>query len=89
HGLEARQQGERRTVRQLDKASWEVKCTGRGPLEVEYRVYAFDLSVRAAYLDAQRGFFNGTSMFLRVEGREDEPQQVELRRLPRGWKAAT
>ncbi|MEW6098408.1 MAG: PDZ domain-containing protein [Pseudomonadota bacterium] len=89
HGLEARQQGERRTVRQLDKASWEVKCTGRAPLEVEYRVYAFDVSVRAAYLDARRGFFNGTSMFLRVEGREDEPQQVELRRLPRGWQTAT
>ncbi|HWP20346.1 MAG TPA: PDZ domain-containing protein [Burkholderiaceae bacterium] len=89
HGLEARQGQTRREVRQLDKATWEVACGGRAPLEVEYRVYAFDTSVRAAYLDARRGFFNGTSVFFRVEGREAEAQQVELRGLPKGWKVAT
>ncbi len=74
---------------QLDKATWQAECSGRGALVVTYLVYAFDTSVRAAFLDAQRGFFNGTSLCLRVEGRESEPHRIELRSLPRGWQVAT
>ncbi len=76
-------------LEQLDKATWLVRCNGRGALRVSYLVYAFDTSVRAAFLDAERGFFNGTGVFLRVEGREAEPHRVELRTLPRGWQVAT
>jgi predicted metalloprotease with PDZ domain len=36
-------------------------ATGSAALTVQYEVYAFDTSVRAAFLDASRGFFNGTS----------------------------
>ena len=74
---------------QLDKATWLAACHGRGALTVSARVYAFDTSVRAAFLDANRGFFNATGLCLRVEGREQEPQRVELRGLPRGWQVAT
>jgi predicted metalloprotease with PDZ domain len=35
-----------------------------GELTVVAQVYANDLSVRAAYLDRTRGFFNGTAVFL-------------------------
>src|SRR5581483_10004227 len=41
-----------------------------GPITVTAHVYAFDLSVRAAYLDRTRGFFNGTAVFLCPEGFE-------------------
>jgi len=83
-------QGERAvSLQQLDKATWLAHCEGRGALTVSYLVYAFDTSVRAAFLDARRGFFNGTSVFLRVEGREAEPHRVELRGLPAGWQVAT
>ncbi len=74
---------------QLDKATWQAACSGRGALVVTYLVYAFDTSVRAAFLDAQRGFFNGTSLCLRACGREAEPHRIELRSLPRGWQVAT
>ncbi len=87
--LEARQGSRRVAVTQCDKASWQVECSGRGALVVSYLVYAFDSSVRAAFLDAQRGFFNGTSTCLRVEGREAEPHRIALRSLPRGWHIAT
>ena len=74
---------------QLDKTSWQADCSGRGALTLSYLVYAFDASVRTAFLDASRGFFNGTSLCLRVEGREAEPHRMELRELPRGWQVAT
>ena len=76
-------------LEQLDKASWAAECAGPGKLAVSYLVYAFDTSVRAAFLGAQRGFFNATSLCLRVEGRAHEPQQLTLRGLPRGWQVAT
>lgn len=76
-------------LHQLDKTCWQADTQGAGTLVVRYLVYAFDTSVRTAYLDAQRGFFNGTSVFLRVEGRESEPHRLELGGLPRGWQVAT
>jgi predicted metalloprotease with PDZ domain len=83
-------QGKRKVaLRQLDKASWQATCSGGAALVVSCLVYAFDTSVRAAFLDARRGFFNGTSLCLRVHGRENEPHQLELRELPPDWEAAT
>jgi predicted metalloprotease with PDZ domain len=88
-GLTARQGRQVRAVEQIDKARWRVRCSGRGVLRVSYRVYAFDNSVRAAFLDARRGFFNGTSLCLRVLGREAEPHRLSLGALPAGWQVAT
>ena len=83
-------QGARPVVlQQLDKATWLAPCQGRAALSVSYLVYAFDSSVRAAWLDARRGFFNGTSLCLRVAGREAEPHRIELSGLPADWQVAT
>lgn len=75
-------------LEQLDKATWLARCA-RGALTVSYLVYAFDTSVRAAFLDAQRGFFNGTSLCLRVEGSEALPHRLDLGNLPPHWQVAT
>ncbi len=87
--MEAVQGKQAVALHQLDKATWQAECSGRGALTVTYQVYAFDTSVRAAFLDARRGFFNGTSLYLRVHGREAQPHQVMLRALPKGWQVAT
>jgi predicted metalloprotease with PDZ domain len=87
--MEARQGERALCVVPLDKASWQLSCPGDEPVELSYEVYAFDASVRTAYLDASRGFFNPTSLCLRVEGRTHEPQRICLTRLPSGWEIAT
>ncbi|MEF7614762.1 PDZ domain-containing protein [Aquincola sp. MAHUQ-54] len=87
--LEARQGHTAVPLEQLDKTTWLARPAGRGALTVTYLVYAFDTSVRTAFLDASRGFFNNTSLCLRVEGREAEPHRIELGSLPRGWQVAT
>ena len=88
-GLTARQGGRELALQQLDKATWLARCSGRGALTLSYLVYAFDTSVRTAFLDARRGFFNGTSVFLRVHGREDDAHALTIGRLPAGWEVAT
>lgn len=88
-GLSARQGQRELALRQLRKNAWQVDCQGRAALVLSYQVYAFDSSVRAAFLDAQRGFFNPSSLCLRVQGREQEPHAIELGPLPAGWQVAT
>lgn len=76
----------------LDKAGWQAPegCTS---LRVKYTVYAWDLSVRAAHLDQTHGFFNGTSLFLCVEGQRDKPCELLLERAGESslqdWQVAT
>ena len=56
---------------------------------LSYEVYAFDTSVRTAFLDDRRGFFNGTSLCLQVHGRDHEPHRLRVGALPSGWQVAT
>ena len=60
-----------------DKDTW-VAAPCQGALRVRYEVYAWDLSVRTAHLDRTHGYFNGTSVFLRVHGAEDAPHTVRI-----------
>ena len=79
-------------IAKSSKDTWRAEpCDG--PLTVVARVYAFDLSVRAAYLDGERGYFNGSSVFVWPVGHEDRPCAVEIV-APQGdtyrkWRVAT
>ncbi|MGH8666774.1 MAG: M61 family metallopeptidase [Burkholderiales bacterium] len=79
-------------LEKLDKHTWRAEpCAGS--LVVRYQVYAWDFSVRGAHLDTTHGFFNGTSVFLRVEGQADHACRIEIE-APRGaayrrWRIAT
>ncbi|HET6719948.1 MAG TPA: hypothetical protein VFH22_09890, partial [Rhodocyclaceae bacterium] len=81
-------------VRKICKDQWQVVPPGPSQyLTVRIEVYAWDLSVRGAHLDTSHGFFNGTSLFLRVPGREHHACTVDLER-PKGkayadWRVAT
>lgn len=76
----------RRAWKKADKSRWRV--SGRGDLVVEYRVWAFELSVQSSHLDAEHGYVNGASVFLYVDGHKDAPVTLDIR-SPRGWKIAT
>jgi predicted metalloprotease with PDZ domain len=88
--LKAHCDGRAVAVAKTDNHTWKAApCTG--PLKVQYTVYAWDLSVRGAHLDETHGFFNGTSVFLAVEGQTHLPCLLDL--APpvgiEGWKVYT
>ncbi len=89
--LQARQGGRALPAEQTDKCSWQIACDPDQPLELSYEVYAFDNSVRTAWLDSQRGFFNGTSLCLRVQGQDDAAHELTLvpGAAPASWQVAT
>ena len=78
-------------ITKLDKQSWRLDgCEGE--VSVHYQVYANDLSVRSAHVDSTHAYFNGTSLFLRLEGSEHEPHLVMIEpseQLPAGARVGT
>ena len=89
--LQGKQGGKAIELTQLDKCRWQAQCATDQPLVLSYEVYALDNSVRTAWLDTQRGFFNGSSLFLQVHGQQDAPHELELFAAPGlpSWQAAT
>ena len=87
--LTARQGRREVGLSQLDKTTWRAETAGSAALTVEYEAYAFDTSVRTAFLDDSRGFFNSTSLCLRAEGLEALPHEIQLADVPAGWDVAT
>ncbi|MBP1206150.1 putative metalloprotease with PDZ domain [Duganella sp. 1411] len=97
--ISAESNGEPVELTKLDKHSWKAAPPKGGlndrpaPLTLHYEVYAWDLSVRAAHLDQNHAFFNGTSVFLRVLGQEDQPHVVDIQRpdhaAAQTWRVAT
>lgn len=89
--LSASSEGKTVSVEKIDKHSWRcAPCTT--PLTLCYSVYAFDLSVRSAYLDITRAYFNGTSLFLCAHGQEQSACSVTLHQPDkpyREWQVAT
>lgn len=84
-------QGEVRTEK-LDKQTWQC-APSSGPLQLEYEVYAWDLSVRTAHLDTRHAYYNGSSVFLAVKGKEHQPCAIDIQ-PPDGkqysaWRVAT
>ena len=90
-GLQARQGRRALEVLQTGKSSWEVACKAGQPLQLAYTVYANDASVRTAWLEPSRGFFNGTSLCLRAEGHTQGPHALEIRapKARPAWSVAT
>ena len=90
--IRAESRGRPVALKKLDKHTWGAQPVA-GPLMVSCEVYAWELSVRGAHLDATHAFFNGACMFLRVLGWESAPCELEILR-PRGaryrnWRVAT
>jgi predicted metalloprotease with PDZ domain len=79
-------------LRKIDKHSWRIAANGQ-LVHVDYTVYANDLSVRSAYVDNTHAYFNGTSLYLRIEGQQHLPHDVTLQQIAgnayAGWCVAT
>ena len=60
------------TLERIDNDQWRLPKVA-GPVEILTTVYAFDSSVRAAYLDTERAFINPSSLCLAVKGQESFP----------------
>lgn len=65
-------------VEKVTKNRWRLNCEAGETVVVQYQVYAFDLSVRGAYLDHTRAYANPACVCLAVAGQEQLPVQLTI-----------
>ena len=90
--IRAESEGRDIGLTKTDKSSWQADpCDGTLLLIAE--IYAFDLSVRGAHLDATHAYFNGPSVFPAVAGQENTACELDIAPPPAPlgstWRVAT
>jgi len=58
------------------KNHWQVETDSCSEVEVFYRIYANELSVRTNHLDTTHGYWNGAALFCYIPGLEKKPLRV-------------
>lgn len=84
-GVSANTNGKEAKVDKINKNTWRVYSNKATSVQVKYKVYAYELSVRTSYIDQSHGYLNGTSVFMYVDGKLDI--KGELTVVPyKAWK---
>lgn len=65
-------------ISKFEKNKWRLFNTDHELITVEYDVYAYDLSVRGAYVDQSRLYVNPACVCLGLDGQEDKAIEVEI-----------
>ncbi|WP_445116146.1 M61 family metallopeptidase [Acinetobacter sp. WZC-1] len=72
-------------ISKFEKNKWRLFNTDHELITVEYDVYAYDLSVRGAYVDQTRLYVNPACVCLGLENQQDKAVELEVF-LPEGLK---
>lgn len=90
--ISAREGRQSLAIEQVKKNAWLLSACAKS-CEVVYEVYAFDQSVRTAWLDADRGFFNGSSVFLYMDETRHQAHSVSIAKPQdarcKAWQVST
>ncbi|RYZ96321.1 MAG: M61 family peptidase, partial [Moraxellaceae bacterium] len=65
-------------IRKISKNQWQLSNQQPVELEISYLVYAYDLSVRGAYVDSERLYINPAAVCLAVAGQEEQAIDIRL-----------
>lgn len=66
------------------KNRWTVTTGSAAAVQLRYRVYGYELSVRTNFVDQDWALINGAATFLTIAADRDQPHQVRYV-LPPGW----
>lgn len=80
--------GQPLAIEKIDKNTWRVRHPKQGNFQVSYGVYAYELSVRTSYIDADHGFALGSSVFMYPADHKELNSQVTV--VPAaGWNSVS
>lgn len=65
-------------VNKTSKNEWVVNSSGAKSVRLSYRVYAYELSVRTSFIDAEHAYLNGTSIFMYADALKKNRQVVKV-----------
>ncbi len=62
----------------INKNSWKINTKGVNSIIINYRVYAFEISVRTSFIDAEHAFLSTSGLFLFPGGGLAEPSLITI-----------
>lgn len=65
-------------VTKVRKNIWQLNTQGVSSVKVKYRFYAFEISVRTAFIDATHAFLSTSGMFFHPEGGLNLPSTIKI-----------
>ncbi len=76
--------------RKTNKNTWRIETNGAATKEINvtYRVYANELTVRTNELNDRHAFWNNAALLMYVDGQLNAPSTLRIT-PPAGWKVAT
>lgn len=82
--LTAASAGKAVKVEKVTKNTWRIYNAKANAVKVKYRVYAFEISVRTAFIDASHAFLSSANIFMYPAGMIKTPSTVQI--IPfEGW----
>ena len=84
-GLVATANNKTLKAEKINKNTWRIYAKESKNVVINYKVYAFELSVRTSFVDASHAYFNGTSMFMFIDELRNTPHNLTI--IPfKDWK---
>jgi predicted metalloprotease with PDZ domain len=75
-------------MRKCGKSEWLVAAAAGTRVQVSYRFYAGVLDAGSSFLDEDEAYFNGSNLFMWIDGLRDVPCELALE-VPRHWRIET
>jgi predicted metalloprotease with PDZ domain len=79
----------RLTFQKVSKNHWQISTQSVEIINITYRIYANDLTVRTNHLDDSHGFFTGAALFFYIPGFEACPLTLTVIPPAPAWQIAT
>ncbi len=76
-------------VNKTSKNTWQVNTQGLSSVKVKYRFYAFEISVRTAFIDVTHAFLSTSGMFFYPEGGLNLPSTIKIKPYKNWDKVST
>ncbi|RFZ81818.1 M61 family peptidase [Mucilaginibacter terrenus] len=76
--LTATANGKTVTAPKVSKNTWRISTAGVSTVVVKYKLYAFEVSVRTAFVDITHGFVSTSGVLLFPKGMLDQPSTIKI-----------
>ncbi|HYM59951.1 MAG TPA: PDZ domain-containing protein [Thermoanaerobaculia bacterium] len=75
-------------IRKDGKSSWRIQARRGEDVTVRYRYFAGILDAGSSFLDASEAYFNGTNLFMWIDGLRDQTASLVVH-VPESWAIET
>jgi predicted metalloprotease with PDZ domain len=81
--------GEKLSAIKISKNHWRIQTNGITEIQINYRMFANELTVRTNHLDATHGYFNPAALCFYIPGYEDCSIELKIITPDPTWKITT